>query len=114
MPTRTRALVARLVAAITVIIALAGCTPEQVIRFVWRDDPPATADQAVAVADCESNLEPDASSGPNLGLFQINWSYHGWRWPDGDPYDPLINSVVAHGLWLDQGWRPWSCRWAAG
>jgi hypothetical protein len=29
-------------------------------------------------------------------------------------YDPAINARVAHDLWLDQGWAPWSvCRGGA-
>lgn len=70
-------------------------------------------EEALAVARCESGLQPGVASpdGANLGLFQIN-VVHSAR-VGGDLqslYDPAINTSVAYAIWLDQGWGPWSCK----
>jgi hypothetical protein len=80
------------------------------------------ADQAMNVAQCESNMDPNAVSrgGGNYGLFQIN-TVHADEFQSvtGQPYyngalDPYANANYAKYLY-DQsgGWGPWACRWAA-
>lgn len=78
------------------------------------------ADQAMRVAQCESNLDPNAvsSGGGNWGLFQINTVHqaefeavtgHPWS----DVLDPYVNTYYAVYLYQQSGWGPWACRWAA-
>lgn len=80
----------------------------------------STSDQAMRVAQCESNLDPNAvsSGGGNWGLFQINTVHrdafqsvtgHSWS----DVLDPYLNSQFAAWLYQQNGWSPWGCRWAA-
>jgi hypothetical protein len=79
------------------------------------------ADQAMGVAQCESNLDPNAvsSGGGNWGLFQINTVHkNSFEEVTGHPWsevlDPYLNSNFA--AWLynqSSGWGPWACKWAA-
>lgn len=72
--------------------------------------------KAIAVARCESTLNPSAVSpgGGNHGLFQIN-NVHAGNWPSvtGTPwssrYDAEANTVFAKWLYDQQGWGPWAC-----
>ena len=74
---------------------------------------------AIAVARCESGLNPGAISrgGGNWGLFQINKVHRGrveamgYRWED--VLDARVNSLVAYSIFQEQGWGPWGCRNAA-
>lgn len=102
----------RRLAALVAALLLAACSPEEVIRVIFAEDP----DTAVAVATCESGLDPTAVSpdGANHGLFQINNVHrrafearigHPWS----ERYDPVVNTAYALWLWHDQGWRPWAC-----
>jgi len=77
-------------------------------------------DQAVAVARCESGLDPNAvsSGGYNWGLFQINVVHKsrveamGYSWDQ--ILDPYVNAAVARSIYDDAGgWGPWGCRRAA-
>lgn len=84
---------------------------EQMILDVFGDAGP----QALRVANCESHYNPDAynPSGAS-GVFQIMMPTHAWRfvehgWTAGDVFDAYRNIVVAYDIWLDSGWRPWSC-----
>jgi hypothetical protein len=61
--------------------------------------------EALAVARCESGLDPGAVSpdGQNIGVFQVN-VIHGW-------HPGLAENVAkAYAIYVDQGWGPWSCR----
>jgi hypothetical protein len=88
--------------------------PVEEIICAWFDTP-TTCDQARRVAHCESTLRPDAISpgGGNWGLFQINTVHrarvaaHGYAWEQ--ILDPHVNTEIAHALWSEQGWRPWTC-----
>lgn len=64
------------------------------------------------VATCESGLRPDAvsPSGTYLGLFQMHRRYHAHRPGMDQPLTPWGNTMAALDLFLEQGWRPWSCR----
>ena len=74
---------------------------------------------AVAVARCESGLNPQAVSrgGGNWGLFQINKVHRGrvqamgYQWED--VLDARVNTLVARSIFDEQGWQPWGCRRAA-
>lgn len=79
-------------------------------------------DQALAVARCESNLNPNAWNRIQVwmtvpgygyvanhatGLFQMLIPLHSWRFAGADPYDAEANARAAHSLWLERGWQPW-------
>ena len=61
---------------------------------------------------CESRLQPDAISwdGSSYGVMQLN-SIHAYKWPDFWErwMEPEWNIAHAHELYLEQGFRPWSC-----
>jgi hypothetical protein len=82
---------------------------------------PWPCQEAIAVAACESGRDRygrlDGSSdtnGNHYGVFQIS-GIHAWRWPDfwENWMDPAKNAQWAYEIWAEQGWKPWSCRWAA-
>lgn len=74
------------------------------------------ASEAIAVARCESHLNPAAISrgGGNWGLFQINTAHRsrvarmGYAWED--LLDARVNALVARSIFVEQGWSPWACR----
>lgn len=82
---------------------------------------PDQYEKALAVADCESSLNPRAVGGGGQwhGIFQIAVKYHrdrfeqvtGQSWDDGI-YVPYYNAQYAKWLYDDQGWGPWGCRHA--
>lgn len=77
------------------------------IRAGWSGND----DKAIDVADCESGLNPRASSpgGTYLGLWQFHietWRNYGGT---GDPRDhsPQVQTQVAWSLFQDHGWGAW-------
>jgi hypothetical protein len=78
---------------------------------------PDVYDEALAVARCESGLNPSAVSpgGANHGLFQIN-SVHRTSFeavtgrPWSDVYDADANAQFARHLYDDSGWDAWTCQ----
>lgn len=77
-------------------------------------------DQAVAVARCESSLDPGAVGGNNYGLFQISIvhkadfeQFTGQTWTEAI-LNADSNAAYARKLYDGMGWAPWSCAWAAG
>jgi hypothetical protein len=84
-------------------------SPEAIVREVFG--PLGVADQAVAVATCESGLDPAAVSpgGEYRGLFQLGGHLagtvdaYGGNW-----FDPLTNAQVARDLYVQNGgWSSW-------
>lgn len=82
---------------------------------------PWPCQQAIGVAACESGRDMNgrldgawASNGNHYGVFQLSY-IHAYRWPDFyDAWmDPAKNAQWAYEIWSEQGWYPWSCRWAA-
>ena len=77
---------------------------------------PEDTERALAVARCESGLNPDAinTRNPNGtydgGVFQIN-SVHRKRLESLglDKFDPEDNVKFARMLYDEQGWKPWVC-----
>lgn len=67
--------------------------------------------QAIAVARCESGLNPWAQNAGNYGLFQIN-SVHARKFTNfwNSWMDPYGNSQMAYQIWSVQGWSPWACK----
>jgi hypothetical protein len=81
---------------------------ESQIRAAWQGDD----DKAVAVADCESGLNPQASSpsGVNLGLWQMTrstWQAYGGPGDDPRNSSPYVQTQVAWRLFSARGWSPW-------
>ncbi len=80
-------------------------------------DYPAMNQKAVAVARCESGLDPNAynPNGGYYGLFQLSRYWHeglansmGYQWSQIN--DPYVNARVARQVYNQAGgWGPWSC-----
>jgi hypothetical protein len=93
-----------------------GYTVDEVKAIITEVFGPADAANAIAVANCESHLNPRAISkgGGNWGLFQINQVHKqrvnrmGYAWDD--LLDPRVNSIVAKAIFDGSGWSPWACR----
>jgi hypothetical protein len=74
---------------------------------------PGGASKAVAVARCESGLEPDAHSSGNAGVYQhatrywpgraAAWGFRGWS-----VYNGRANVIVTLRMVHRAGWNPWS------
>lgn len=82
---------------------------------------PWPCQEAIGVAACESGRDMNgrldgawATNGNHYGIFQISY-IHAYRWPDfyENWMDPAKNAQWAYEIWSQQGWYPWSCRWAA-
>jgi hypothetical protein len=78
---------------------------------------PDVYEEAVAVARCESSMNPGAvsSGGGNHGLFQINDVHRDqFTAVTGQPwdavYDAYYNSHYARHLYNQSGWQAWACR----
>jgi len=60
----------------------------------------------------ESRCTPDADSGPDHGLLQINQIHKIWLvdfgWTHEDMKDPRKNLTFALALWKSSGWKPWA------
>jgi hypothetical protein len=94
-------------------VTLTACTPQEAIGFWFREH----ADEAKAVAECESGMDPSARSagGGNHGLFQINNVHRAsFERVTGMPWSEVYNSVhnarFAKWLYDQQGWEPWTCQ----
>lgn len=100
------------------VLGLSACNPEEMSKDAIRQHFPEAPDKAIAVAECESGLNPSAMSpgGQNVGLFQINrvaWAdtvqRMGYSWDQMT--DPYVNTKVARVVYDSSGgWGPWSCR----
>ena len=101
-------------------IRTTGETIEERIRQVFKEN----GDEAVAVATCESQLNPENIGdlnltfyhngellGDSIGLFQIRTGGRGWR-RGGDEFRELMknpdeNIKYAKELYDKSGWYPW-------
>ena len=108
-------------AVIALAIVLAVATPahaiptrrevKEQIRKAWEGNDK----KAIRVADCESSLNPKATSpgGTYLGLWQFSRAtWNAYDGPGNDPRDVSAyrQTLVAWRLFEDQGWAPWpSC-----
>lgn len=99
-------------------LGVSACTPEQQSAAAITATFGSNAKDALAIAQCESGLNPSAVSNGNYGLFQIN-SVHrdlvasmGYSWDR--ILDPGVNTAVAKRLYDEQGWGPWSCKRVLG
>lgn len=87
---------------------LAKAPPKIAIRAVFG----RYAEQALAVAWCESRFRTTAQNGQYLGLFQMGSSE---RRLFGHGETAHRQALAAHRYFVLSGrdWSPWSCRWAA-
>jgi hypothetical protein len=79
--------------------------PVVIIRRVFG----AAAPAAIAIARCESGLNPhayNATSGA-AGLFQLVPIH--WRTQGYDPYDAGTNTRIAYHIYEQSGWSAWVC-----
>jgi len=86
-----------------------------IVQYDWPDD------TAIAIADCESDFNPNAvnpqpvvlNNGVNhaSGVFQMLMPLHQSRLDGASPFDAEANIRAAYGLWLEQGWNPWRECW---
>lgn len=90
----------------TVVQIEVAWSEEAIIQKI-RDTFPEDPDRAVAIAKCESNLNPKAVSPTNdHGLMQINKTVHT---VEGDIYDVETNLKFARKLYDERGFQPWTC-----
>lgn len=80
----------------------------QLIREIFHEQP----DTALRIFWCESTHRPTAKNGSHYGVAQLSRPDHearanrlGFTWDD--MWDARSNLLVAHDLWLEQGWDPW-------
>lgn len=65
---------------------------------------------AYRIITCESNWNPRAFNGVDRGIFQINKVHSGRVGGNLDSlFDPETNVRVAHAIWSEQYWNPWTC-----
>jgi hypothetical protein len=85
---------------------------QQSIKDMIRDVFGPQADEALAVARCESHFQASEVNWLGAtGVFQIR-RMHNWRVKKvhgKDLLDPMTNVRVAYSLMKDEGWRPWVC-----
>jgi soluble lytic murein transglycosylase-like protein len=95
-------------------LGVSACTPEQQAAVTISATFGDHANEALAIAQCESSLNPNAVSRGNYGLFQINAVHKGLVASMGYSWDqildPGVNTAVAKRLYDEQGWGPWSCK----
>ena len=81
------------------------------VQVGWPQDR-QVLEKLLAVMYRESRCQPDADSGPDHGLMQINrihtaWLASGWGWTHDDMFDARKNLTFALALWQGSGWKPW-------
>ncbi|MCB0385041.1 MAG: transglycosylase SLT domain-containing protein [Bdellovibrionales bacterium] len=81
-----------------------------------REHFPEDAPTAIAIAQCESGLKPEAYNPKNYdgsvdrGLLQLNSTHDARMKSLGlDPWDPEDNVKFARILYDESGFRPWVC-----
>jgi hypothetical protein len=88
---------------------------KQLIRCAARRwTVPGGPDKAVAVARCESGLDPGASGAGNAGVFQQRVVYWGARarafgFAGASVYDGRANVIVSIRMAHAGGWDAWAC-----
>jgi len=103
------------IAALGLLLGATACDDGDAVRTAIRQSFPDQYEKALAVAKCESGLNPEAVSpgGGNWGLFQINTIHTsrvqsmGYSWDQIT--DPYVNSKVARSIYNEVGWSAWAC-----
>jgi hypothetical protein len=70
--------------------------------------------EAIAVAECESHLDPQAYNKPYAGVYQHDeklWPRRARKFgfSGHSPFDPIANIVVTLRAVMGGGWGPWGC-----
>lgn len=66
---------------------------------------------AWAIAQRESNGNPNESTPPDLGIVQLNGpSWMGTKYWPRDVYDPVQSFAAMRKMVKDMGWQPWGLR----
>jgi hypothetical protein len=66
---------------------------------------------AWAIAQRESNGNPNESTMPDLGLMQLNFpTWSGTKYWPANVYDPVQNLTAVRRMVRDMGWQPWGLR----
>lgn len=88
---------------------------KQLIRCAARRwTVPGGPDKAIAVARCESHLDPSAYGSGNAGLFQQAVAYwparaRGFGFAGASPFNGRANAIVSIRMAHASGWAAWSC-----
>lgn len=106
-----------LVVVLITLLFSAGCSMQSIVYWAWTTEggSPASASQALRVAQCESGFNPFARSpsGNHWGIFQMHFTHADSLLP-GQPrtalFDPVWNTRAAKHLYDGSGWGPWSCK----
>jgi hypothetical protein len=65
---------------------------------------------AWAIAQRESNGNPNEATPPDLGLMQLNAVWQGTKYWPANVYDPVQNLTAVRRMVRDMGWQPWGLR----
>jgi hypothetical protein len=66
---------------------------------------------AWAIAQRESNGNPNENTMPDLGLMQLNTTaWQGTKYWPANVYDPVQNLTAVRRMVKDMGWQPWGLR----
>jgi hypothetical protein len=100
------------------LLAGAACSPSDYTRYTIGQVFGSQGGNATRIAECESNLDPNAVSPTNdHGLFQLNAVHAAdFERVTGQPwvthrYNTYWNTYYAKWLHDRQGWTPWACRY---
>jgi hypothetical protein len=69
---------------------------------------------AWAVAQRESNGNPNEATPPDLGLMQLNAVWQGTKYWPNNIFDPVENLTAVRKMVRDMGWQPWGLRVRGG
>jgi hypothetical protein len=85
---------------------------DRVVKWIWAAGFRGQEIRvAWAIAQRESNGNPNESTWPDLGLMQLNApSWQGSKYWPANIYDPVQNLKAVKKMVRDMGWQPWGLR----
>jgi Transglycosylase SLT domain len=85
---------------------------DRVVKWIWAAGFRGQEVRvAWAIAQRESNGNPNESTYPDLGLMQLNSpSWSGTKYWPADIYDPVQSLKAVKKMVRDYGWQPWGLR----
>lgn len=85
---------------------------DRVVKWIWAAGFRGQEVRvAWAIAQRESNGNPNESTWPDLGLMQLNApSWQGSKYWPANIYDPIQNLKAVKKMVRDMGWQPWGLR----
>lgn len=85
---------------------------DRVVKWIWEAGfRGQNVRVAWAIAQRESNGNPNESTYPDLGLMQLNApTWQGTKYWPADVYDPVQNLTAVKKMVRDKGWGPWGLR----